>query len=200
MKDMVEQRPYRQRARAAAADDRTDRIMRAADELFREMPFEQLTLAAVAERAGVGLQTLIRRVGTKDGLVRAAIEHMAPQLQRWRGEIPPPDPARVAAIVCEQYRQTGDGLDRMIRQEDSSPALGEAVRAGRTAHAAWVSQVFDDAIAAVGPGEREGLRARLIAVTGVELYLVLSRDCGLDADRTRQAVTALLRDTLAGAA
>lgn len=174
--------------------------MRAADELFREVPFEQLTLAAVAERAGVGLQTLIRRVGTKDGLVRAAIEHMGPQLQRWRGEVPPPDPERVAAIVCEQYRQTGDGLDRMIRQEDSSPALHEAVRAGRIAHADWIGTVFADAIERCQPQEREGLRARLIAVTGVELYLVLTRDCGLDGDQARRAVTALLRDTIAGAA
>jgi AcrR family transcriptional regulator len=192
------QRPYRQRARAQAANQRTERIMRAADELFREVPFEQLTLAAVAERAGVGLQTLIRRVGTKDGLVRAAMQHSAPHLQRFRGEIPPPDPARVAAIVCEQYEQTGDAIDRMIRQEDSSPALKEAVTAGRAAHADWVASTFAGVLADQPVADRKGLRARLIAITGVELYLVIRRDCGLDPAQTRDAVTALLADTVAG--
>jgi AcrR family transcriptional regulator len=192
------QRPYRQRARAQAADERTERIMRAADQLFREVPFEQLTLAAVAERAGVGLQTLIRRVGTKDGLVRAAMQHGAPQLQRFRGEIPPPDPERVAAIVCEQYEQTGDTIDRMIRQEDSSPALKEAVTAGRAAHADWVGRTFAQVLAGRPAADRPELRARLIAITGVELYLVIRRDCGLDPVQTRRAVTALLSDTLAG--
>ncbi|HET8588834.1 MAG TPA: TetR/AcrR family transcriptional regulator [Nakamurella sp.] len=193
------QRPYRQRARARAADERTERIMRAADELFREVPFEQLTLAAVAERAGVGLQTLIRRVGTKDGLVRAAMQHGAPQLQRFRGQIPPPDPERVAAIVCEQYEQMGETIDRMIRQEDSSPALKEAVAAGRASHADWVQRTFAPVLAERPADDRKGLRARLIAVTGVEVYLVIRRDCGLDPDHARRAVTALLADTLAGA-
>ena len=45
--------------------------MEAAVAAFEAKPFDQITLAEVAERAGVGVQTLIRRVQTKDGLVRA---------------------------------------------------------------------------------------------------------------------------------
>ena len=48
------------------------RSWQAAPGLFMERPWDQITLAEPwRERAGGGLQTLIRRVGTKDGLARA---------------------------------------------------------------------------------------------------------------------------------
>ena len=79
-------RTYVQRDRAKAAEANTRRIYEAGLALFTERPFDQITLGAVAERAGVGLQTVIRRVGTKDGLVRAVGTWMVPQISAARGE------------------------------------------------------------------------------------------------------------------
>src|SRR5262245_20441343 len=137
-------RPYRQRSRAAAAEANTERIMRAAVELFVEVPFEQLTLAAVAERAGVGLQTVIRRVGTKDGLVRAVGDWVGPQIMASRGRPSSLDPAAVAAAVASQYERWGAFIERTVRQEDVSPALAAGAQGGRDAHRAWVQDVFAD--------------------------------------------------------
>ena len=183
-------RPYRQGRRAEAAQARTEAIIEAALELFGERPFDQITLAEVAERAGVGVQTLIRRVQTKDGLVRAVNATMADRMER--GEPDTSDPDAVAARLQHQYERWGVLIDRTIRQEEASPAMAEAAAGGRAFHFAWVETAFAREIAAGGPH----LRAQLIALCGVELWLVLRRDVGLSADDTRDAVAGLIKGVI----
>ncbi len=192
MKDGAATRPYHQRRRAAAAEANTERILQAALDLFVERPFEQITLASVAERAGVGLQTLIRRVGTKDGLVRAVNAWVAPQVEADRGEPVSGDPAEVAAALERHYERWGEVADRSLRQEDSSSALAEGAEGGRRAYREWIEAAFADALAARAPDARRRLHGRLVAVCGVELWLVLRRDGALSADETRDAVADLI--------
>src|SRR3954453_17081396 len=140
-------RSYRQGRRAEAAQARTEAIMAAAVELYGERPFEQITLADVAAKAGVGLQTLIRRVGTKDGLVRGAVEGTAEGNGGARGEPDSSDPAVVAARLERQYETWGELTGRTLRQEELSPALAEAAAFGRRYHAEWVETAFASQIA-----------------------------------------------------
>jgi AcrR family transcriptional regulator len=189
-------RPYRQRQRAARAEANTERILRASYELFLERPFEQITLAAVAERAGVGLQTVIRRVGTKDGLARATNAWVVPQLAGDRGEPGSADPHAVAAAMARHYERWGDATERMMRQADASPALAEAAAAGRRAHREWIEAAFAEPLRALHPDERRRRVARLAAVCGVELWLVLRRDGGLTSSEARDAVADLIAASL----
>src|SRR4051794_35545569 len=101
-------RTYTQGRRAEAAQEKTERILQAAVELYAERPFDQITLADVAERAGVGLQPLIRRVRTKDGLVHAVGEWMRGRVIGARGEPDGSDPAAVAAALQRQYEAWGE--------------------------------------------------------------------------------------------
>src|SRR3954453_10669978 len=165
-------RSYRQGRRAEAAQERTEAILAAAVELYAERPFEQITLADVAERAGVGLQTLIRRVQTKDGLVRACNAYTAERIGAARGEPDCSDPDAVADRLFAQYETWGRVIQRTLQQEESSPGLAEQAQGGRRAHAAWVDAAFAEPIAANG----RQLRAQLIALTGVKLWLVLRHD------------------------
>jgi len=197
MKVQTAPRPYRQRRRAEAAEANTERIMQAGLELFLERPFDQITLAAVAGRAGVGLQTLIRRVGTKDGLARAVNAWVLPRVDATRGEPVSSDPREVAAALARHYERWGASTDRMLRQEDASPALAEAAAAGRCLHREWVEAAFDAQLAALPPDTRRELLARLIGVCGVELWLVLRRDGGLSVEAARDAVADLLTACLA---
>jgi AcrR family transcriptional regulator len=182
-------RPYRQSRRAAAAQANTERILAAAIALYAERPFDQITLADVAERAGVGLQTLIRRVRTKDGLMQAVDAWVGERIRTARGE-PVSEPAAVAAALARQYEAWGAVIERTLHQEDASPALAASARGGREAHAAWIDAAFADALAAAP--DRAVLRAQLIGVCGVELWLVLRRDAGLSPDQARDAVAGLI--------
>lgn len=198
MKSATGNRAYRQGLRAETAEANTQRILEAALELFTELPFDQITLAQVSERAGVGLQTLIRRVGTKDGLVRAVNEWIHPVIGSARGEPSSADPADVAAALAPQYERWGALIERTLRQEDVSPALAEGAEGGRTAHRTWIDAAFAEALAARRPAARRRLRARLVAICGVELWLVLRRDEGLTVAEARDTVADLVSACLAG--
>ncbi|MCK9932849.1 TetR/AcrR family transcriptional regulator [Frankia sp. Mgl5] len=191
-------RTYQQRRRAESADANTERILAAGAELFGERPFDQITLAAVAERAEVGVQTVIRRVGTKDGLVRAVNAWLVPQIEGDRGEPDVSDPAGVAERLARQYERWGQVTDRAIRQQDVSPALAEAAAAGRQAHRAWTAAAFAAELDRRPPADRHDLLGRLTAVCGVELWLVLRNDEGLSVEATRAAVADLIAACLGG--
>jgi AcrR family transcriptional regulator len=194
----VEARPYRQQRRAAEAEANTERILKAAHDLFMERPYDQVALAAVAERAGVGLQTLIRRVQTKDGLARAVNEWVVPQVAADRGEPSKTRgaPAAVAAAMARHYERWGESIDRMLRQEHVAPALTDAAAAGRAAHREWIEAAFAGVLNALRPEARRRLRARLVGVCGVELWLVLRRDEGLSVPEARDAVADLIAASL----
>jgi AcrR family transcriptional regulator len=185
-------RTYVQRDRAKAAQANTERIMQAAVDIFVERPFDQITLGAVAERAGVGLQTVIRRVGTKDGLVRAAGAWMVPKIQESRGAPPAGEPRAVAEAVAVQYERWGDLTDRMLRQEDASPALAEMAELGRTNHRAWIEMTFAERLDGLEADRRHALRARLVGVTGIELWQVLRHVEGLSHQEAADAVADLI--------
>ncbi|MEA2245790.1 MAG: hypothetical protein QOH46_319 [Solirubrobacteraceae bacterium] len=189
-------RPYRQRRRAEAAEANTERILQAALDLFLERPWDQITLAAVAERAGVGVQTLIRRVGTKDGLSRAVNEWVGPQVAATRGAPTSADPHVVAAALARHYERWGALTDRTLRLQDVSSSLAEGAATGRRAHREWLEAAFAEPLAARGPVARANLLARLIGVCGVELWLVLRRDAGLSVDDARAAVADLIAASL----
>lgn len=71
--------PY-QRRRAAGLASREDtrrRLLTAADALFRELGYPATTVTAIADRAGVSLQTLYLAWGAKSALFRAAADAAA---------------------------------------------------------------------------------------------------------------------------
>src|SRR4051812_18036243 len=86
-------RTYRMTARAEAAQATAERILDAAVEVFWEHPTDQIPLDAVARRAGVTKQTVLRRFGSKDELVAAAWEHSFQLVRAEREEVAPDDVA-----------------------------------------------------------------------------------------------------------
>ena len=82
----LRQRPYRMRARAQAAQATAQAIIAAARVLFAERPYDQVSLPVIAERAGVTVQTVLRRFGSKEELFAAAAQRaVRPDPRRPRG-------------------------------------------------------------------------------------------------------------------
>ena len=67
-------RKYTMGARAQAVEQTRSRILHTTIALAGERPFAEITLDAVAERAGVSVQTVLRQFGSRDGLVAAGAE------------------------------------------------------------------------------------------------------------------------------
>jgi AcrR family transcriptional regulator len=173
-------RPYSMDLRAAAADATRERILASAADLFLERWYDDVTLAAVAEQAGVSGQTVINHFGGKDQLAAAAHQRLSEDIVSLRytpeaGDIP----ALVEALV-EDYETTGDAVIRLLALEEKVPSLQPLLARGREGHRGWVETMF---------GAPE-LVAELIVATDVYTWKLLRRDQGLSRDET---VAAMLR-------
>jgi hypothetical protein len=98
--------------------------------------------------------------------------------------------------MARHYERWGEATDRTLRQQDASPALAEAAAAGRAAHREWIEAAFAARLRGLDPDERRRRVARLAAVCGVELWLVLRRDGGLSVAEARDAVADLVASSL----
>src|SRR5258707_739610 len=115
-----------QTVRAQQSADREERILAQAERLFATLPFDRVTLAAVAQAAEVTIPTLQRRFGDKEGLFAACGQRMRTRVEGQRG-------ACVAELVAH-YELEGERIWHLLRQEDDLPLLERALDHGRRVH------------------------------------------------------------------
>lgn len=188
----VEKRPYRMRARAEAAAETGRRILEATIELGPELLSDQATLDDVAARAGVTVQTVLRRFGSKKGLITAAAEEVRGRVWGQRDEAPVGDVAGAVSNLVEHYEETGDNTLRMLAHEDRYPAIREYTDEGRAGHYEWVERTFAPFLEKHAGRERERLRAEMIAICDLYVWKVLRRDLGFSREQTEIALEEML--------
>jgi AcrR family transcriptional regulator len=160
--------------RAAAAEATRERILEAAREAFLEGWYDEVTIASVAERAGVSGQTVINHFGGKEQLAAASYDAMAEQITSRRYSPEPGDvPAAVEAVV-DDYETTGDAVVRLLALEERVPSLQPLLARGRAGHREWVEAMF---------GAPE-LVPELVVATDSYTWKLLRRDQGLSRDET----------------
>src|SRR5947209_12464758 len=147
MKPAPAARPYRMVARAQAAAHTAERVLDATAELYSERFYDQVTLEDIAARAGVTVQTVLRRFGSKDGLLAAAAERVDQDLELPRADVPAGDVRAAAARVVSDYERHGDAIMHWLAQERRVPLFQRFVERGRREHEAWVDRVFASALA-----------------------------------------------------
>jgi AcrR family transcriptional regulator len=180
-------RPYRMRARAEAAAETGRRILRAVIDLHTERFHDQITLEAVAERAGVTVQTVLRRFGSREALIAAAAEYAETEVLQQRDEAPIGDVAGAVENLLDHYEEWGRSALRLLAQEERVPQLRAIADRGREGHYAWVDRTFGPYLTG---RSRHMRRAKLITLTDVYVWNLLRLDLGLD----RTATASVLRD------
>jgi AcrR family transcriptional regulator len=179
-------------ARAEAAAATGERILDAAVELFWERPGEWASLERVAARAGVSVQTVIRRFGGRDGLFAAASEREAKRVREQRDEAPVGDVARAVSVLVEHYEQLGDRVGKLLAEEHRVPGLSELADRGRRSHRDWCARVFAPQLDPLAGVERRRLLAQLVAVCDLYTWRLLRRDSALSRRQTELALVELL--------
>lgn len=184
------------RAEAAAATG--ERILDAAVDEFWERPVEGISLDEVARRAGVSVQTVIRRFGGRDGLFHAATEREAGRIRDQRDQAPVGDAVGAVHVLIEHYETTGDRVLKMLAEEERVPRLREIVDRGRALHRDWCARVFAPSLAGLRGVDRQRRLAQLVAVCDVYTWKLLRHDAGLSRRQTELALVELLNPMLEG--
>jgi len=188
---VAQRRPYRMVARAEAAAQTGERIVDAAVELFFEAPAGTVSLDEVARRAGVTVQTVIRRFGGREGVMAAAAEREGARVREER-EVAPGDVEGAVRVLGAHYERMGDRVLRMLAEESRSEALSKIVERGRELHREWCATVFASALAGLSRADRPRRLAQLAAVCDVYTWMLLRRRSGLSRKQTERALLELL--------
>lgn len=191
----AETRPYRMTVRAERAAATRERILDAVIDLFWERPTDRIALSDVAERAGVTVQTVIRRFGTKDGLMAAAVQRAVATTNDER-RVPVDDPDKAIDVLLDHYERLGRPALRLLAAEESSPQLSAYADVGRRQHRAWCADAFPAALAGLSEPTRTRRLAQIAAVCDVYTWKLLHLDAGLNRAETHRAILELLEPFL----
>lgn len=190
--DISKKRAYRMGARAEAAEETKRRILEAVIELHMERYFDQVSLDDVAERAGVTVQTVLRRFDNKERLIEAASEVVRGRVSDQRNEAPVGDVAGAVENLVDHYEEWGESVLRLLAQEDRIPAFRKTTDAGRAMHYEWVERTFAPFLAERDGPSRKRLLAELVAVCDVYVWKILRRDLGLSRKQTELALREMI--------
>src|SRR5882724_1260800 len=118
-------------ARAEAAAATAERIIAAGRRRFVELDYDDVTLESIAAEAGVTVQTVLRRFGSKEGLVRSISDMVTSQVVAHRDAAPVGDVAGAISVLVEHYEQTGSDVLHLLRQEHRVAPFAEITSFGR---------------------------------------------------------------------
>lgn len=186
-------------ARAEAAAATAQRILDAVVEVFWEVPTDQISLDEVGRRAGVTVQTVIRRFGGREGLLAAAVQREFERVRSQRLQAPVGDVAGAVHVLVDHYEAFGDRVLKMLAEEDRIPGLRTIADRGRDLHREWCELVFAPALSGLRPTARARRLAQLVAVCDIYTWKLLRVQAGLTRHQTEVALVELVNPLIQGA-
>ena len=158
--------------------------------------YDEVTLDDVAADAGVSVQTVLRRFGSKEGLTRAIASQLHEEVIPQRDAAPAGDVVGALRVLVEHYELLGDTVMQVLRQELRVPVFAEVTAFGRAYHRDGVGRVFAPWLDQRRSEDRARLHAQLVAVCDVYTWFLLRRQTGLSRRSVEDAIRELVEGVL----
>jgi AcrR family transcriptional regulator len=184
------------RARAASSAQTVDAILDAAYTRFRAKSYDAVSLADVADGAGVALKTILRRFGSKDGLLVAVARKYSAREHTDR-RVPVGDIPAATRILAGRYEDSMDMLARFWPLEDRVPSVGSGLANARAYHRAWLSETFAPYLPRRRGALHEQRLCELVGATELYIWHLWRRRMGVSAATAEQALIETLRALVA---
>lgn len=181
-------RAYRGTVQAEIAALTEQRIIEAGLTLFDEQWADQITLDQIAGRAGVTVQTILRRFGSKERLANAISQEAFSRAMQQRIEPPMGDLTTIVNGLIAYYEAGGERMLRGLAQETRHPQLHTIIDVARTSHREWLERAFRTHLERRGAAARARLLAQLFTLTGVYTWYQLRHESGLNQEETTHAL------------
>lgn len=191
-------RTYDSSNRKVQAEARRVRILKCAADLLASSSDDEFRLEDVAQAADVSVQTILRAFGSKDGLMVATLESVAPDALDLSvfNNIQVKDLDQLIITMFKVYEKIGDLVIHALAHEHRSPEFQKSLDVGREFHKGWVSDAFDVHIKRRPPNERAALFHALLTATDIYIWKVLRRDEVLSFDASVASVVITLRSLI----
>lgn len=167
-------------------------ILEAAESAFEELLFDEITLSAIAKKAEVSVQTVLRHFESKDNLFAATYLHTAEKMAADRGVLPIGDLEAIVDDLVDHYEHFGNRILRMLAQEEREPVLKNLADLGRLFHLQWCRQAFGPSLEGLRGKTHERRLAQFVTGTDIYTWKLLRRDRGLSLKETKLAMRELI--------
>ena len=186
-------RKYEMSARADAAESTGERILDAMRERFAATPYERIRLEDVAADAGVTVQTVLRRFGSKSALMTRMAQRALQSIAEARAAAAHASPVDTIRALVEHYEVYGSLILKAYSEAPLVDGLPEVAAAGRAYHVQWCRTAFADQLDADQDAAARTLRvAQLVALCDATTWRILRFDGGLGAAQTEKALRELI--------
>jgi AcrR family transcriptional regulator len=188
-------RAYTMSNRAGAVAATKERIATAALALLMERRYDDVTLADIANGAGVSHQTVLNHFESKEGVAFAAAELLVDSTNSARSGVERGDAAGAVRLLVADYEQIGDANVRWAMDAERLGSLAPFIDAARQSHRAWLEEIFGPDMPP-GTKERRRVLNALHAATDVYTWKLLRRDLGVSRPETERTMVRLIAGAL----
>lgn len=180
----VEKREYNNELRAERASNTTLKIIKAVGRLWTKHALNDITLELIAQEAGVTARTILRKFGSKEGLLEECLAHdpANTSLERNQGIVGDVDHA--LRTLLDNYEQMGDAAIRTINLESELDIAQKIGAEGRKQHRAWCAHMFAPYLPEPTAKSYEVALAAFISATEIYLWKLMRRDLNMTYDET----------------
>ncbi len=181
-------RTYRGTVQAEIAALTEQRIIEAGLALFDEQWSDQITLEQLAQRAGVTVQTILRRFGSKERLANVVSQEAFRRAIQQRIDPLVGDLTTIVRGLIAYYEAGGERMLRGLAQEARQPHLHAIIDVARASHREWLERAFKTHLERRDEATRARLLAQLYTLTGVYTWYQLRHESGLNQEETAHAL------------
>jgi AcrR family transcriptional regulator len=188
-------RRYEMSSRAEEVAKTRERLLEAAMRHFVSRPFEEVRLREIAEEAKVTAPTLHAHFHSKEQLFVSAYMWWGQGQLAHRDTAPVGDPPRAVRVLFDHYEAHGEGILRVLSQEERIATIKTMTDAGRVLHRRWVSRTFEPSLQGLSAKARERRLSALVVATDLLVWKLLRREMGKSRREAEQVVVEMIAGT-----
>jgi len=180
----TQKQSYDNTNRRLKAEETKLSIMKALGRLWEQYPLHEITLDMVAGEAEVTKRTILRKFGSKEGLLSESLAHDPAGISAERGQAKVGDVDDILQTLLDNYERMGEAAIRTIHLEPELEIARKIGEQGRAQHRAWCKKVFAPFLPAPeAPGYEVQLVA-FIAATEIYLWKLMRKDLKMSKQKT----------------
>lgn len=182
-------RTYDMTRRAKSAARTTETIIEATETLLTNTTLSEISLNAIAEKADVTVQTVLRHMKSIDGCLQAVAERVFERVKKQREANEPGNISTAIDNLITHYEKEGKLVLNLLSQEQSGDSLAtELTNRGRAYHREWVQKLLVPATSE----NRTDIIDALVAATDIYTWKLLRIDIGRSREDTKMVIMVMV--------
>ncbi|MEX0810950.1 MAG: TetR/AcrR family transcriptional regulator [Chitinophagales bacterium] len=171
-------RNYKMTKRAEQVNRNEQKILDATFSLWKQYSMHEITLDMVAENAGVTVRTILRKYGSKEGLIEYCIDNDIGKISHKRNVAIEGGVEQALQVLLDNYEEIGEAAIRTLAIEEELAVAKKALIKGRAFHREWCAKVFEEHLPKKNTKEYETRLHAFFAATDFYLWKLLRKDLG----------------------